>query len=144
MILYNSYFLGAGGLSERSVSSLSSISPGRLLISESPRDLDSSPAQHCDPAAITSPHCASTGSPTTKSYSPIARNPDGLMTTQSTPLDSCIHQVPVNHCEVFVDGIKMIQERAEAESEPRASVSYLIESETSRELDEDIGCGRYD
>ncbi|XP_071548192.1 uncharacterized protein [Panulirus ornatus] len=141
-VLLNS---GAGSVSERSVSSLSSISPGRLLISESPRDLESSPVQHDDSPAVTSPHCyTSTGSPITNSHSTVASNSDSLRTNESTSLDCSIRQLPVNQCKEFVDGIKMVQERVKAESEqsPRTPLSYLIESETSREIDEDLGCGR--
>ncbi|KAK8726800.1 hypothetical protein OTU49_010062, partial [Cherax quadricarinatus] len=137
--------LGSGNLSERSVSSLSSASPGRLLISESPRGVDTSPTAHTDPAMVTlhQSEPAASASPFTKCQSAKASNLDCL-TTQSTPLAATTPQVQITHCKPSTNSLERIQEDANADGEQlsRATNSYIIESETSRELEEDFGCGR--
>ncbi|XP_050688392.1 uncharacterized protein LOC126981424 isoform X3 [Eriocheir sinensis] len=119
-------FGGRGGLSERSVSSLSSISPGRLLISESPRGPDSSPAALSDFAAPinhTLPSLPLTTVPATTT--PPKTRP---VTAPASPMSSTASWVSSGDPRLERQGTN--------------SQTYIIESEASREVGEDNFLGR--
>ena len=129
--VFNDYHLnlflfvsGQGSVSERSASSQSSLSPGCLLISESPRGPDSSPAPFTE---FTAPDTHATpGSPLTTAHTLTTPTKTDALTASSPP--SSASKLSVNHVR--------------AGKQPGATDTYIIETETSRELDEEQGLGK--
>lgn len=153
--------------SERSErSSVSSASPGRLLISESPKALDSPTNFHSCPTPSRTRTVPHSGVPVT-SMSSLANSssqPSGfplstisssstidslqpkVLTSLSNSLTQSQFGVPrTSHQQGSLD--RKVGHKPQPEVAPdsyRASQSYIIESETSIEPDEETGPGRYD
>lgn len=145
------------GGSERSVSSVSSASPGRLLISESPRALESPTHLHPCPTPShtrTVPHTVvpvtSISSHANASSQPCSSTKTSLQPKLLTSLSNSLTQSQFNlprtsHQHGLLDW--KLGHKPQTEVAPdsnRASQSYIVESETSLEPDEETGPGRYD